>query len=154
MPVYFVDSSGIAKRYIREIGSAWVSRILRPDRGAEVYVVRITAVEVVSAIARRVKSGGLGLDDGKHASASFKRDLRSEYNVVEITEALVERAVGLADKHALRGYDAVQLAGALEVDALCRKNGLPPAAMVSADAELNEAAALEGLVVEDPNSRL
>jgi hypothetical protein len=57
----------------------------------------------------------------------------------------------LAERHALRGYDAVQLAAALELQTVLTASGLPALTLVSADAELNAAAAAEGLTVEDPN---
>ena len=57
----------------------------------------------------------------------------------------------LATKHALRGYDAVQLAAALEANDERIANELSPLALISADDELNAAAKAEGLTVEDPN---
>ena len=68
-----------------------------------------------------------------------------------MTPALVTHAMMLAETYALRGYDAVQLAAALAVDIRYRASGLL-LTLVSADAELNVAAATEGLAVEDPNS--
>ncbi len=55
----------------------------------------------------------------------------------------MQRAARLADTHALRGYDAVQLAVALDVHA--RDQAL---VLVSADAERNAAATTEGLRVK------
>jgi uroporphyrinogen-III synthase len=57
----------------------------------------------------------------------------------------------LAKQHALRGYDTIQLASALEIAALAQQLQ-PPFILVSADDELNAAAAAEGLTVENPNS--
>jgi predicted nucleic acid-binding protein len=37
------------------------------------------------------------------------------YNLVEVSDVVVRRAGVLAERHALRGYDAVQLAAALDV---------------------------------------
>jgi hypothetical protein len=58
----------------------------------------------------------------------------------------------MADKHALRGYDAVQLAAALAIHEKRIAEGLPVLTLVSAAAELNAAALAEGLAVEDPNN--
>ena len=57
----------------------------------------------------------------------------------------------LAETYGLRGYDAVQLAAAVEVNASYRSAGLPPITLVSADVELNAAASAEGLTVDNPN---
>ena len=59
--------------------------------------------------------------------------------------------MSLAETHALRGYDAVQLAAALAVNALCVENDLPPLIFVSADGELNTVAAGMGLAIDNPN---
>ena len=61
------------------------------------------------------------------------------------------RAMALAEMYALRGYDAVQLAAAVEVQARVDTLGLPVLTLVSADEELNVAARAQGLAVEDPN---
>ena len=57
----------------------------------------------------------------------------------------------VAQKHALRGYDAVQLAVALEVQTLSTSLRLSPIILVSADTELNATALAEGLLIENPN---
>jgi hypothetical protein len=64
---------------------------------------------------------------------------------------LVARAVTSAETHALRGYDAVQLAAAVEVHARGVNLGLPVLTLVFADGDLNEAETTEGFTVEDPN---
>jgi hypothetical protein len=59
--------------------------------------------------------------------------------------------MSLIEKHALRGYDAVQLAAALKVNDLCLATGLPTVVFVAADVALNSAATTEGLTVDNPN---
>ena len=58
----------------------------------------------------------------------------------------------LAEQHGLRGYDAVQLAAALELHAVRNRMGLTPLTFVSADSALNTASQTEGLMVDDPNA--
>jgi hypothetical protein len=65
---------------------------------------------------------------------------------------VINQAILLAQAHALRGYDAVQLAAAVTVKTRLFSIRLPPTILVSADNALNIAAANEGLSVEDPNS--
>lgn len=60
------------------------------------------------------------------ACALFRSDLLTSYQIIELTDALITRAMTLDETYALRGYDAVQLATALEVNALCVSSGLPP----------------------------
>jgi hypothetical protein len=58
--------------------------------------------------------------------------------------------MSLAEKHVVRGYDAVQLAAALALHAECLAAGTT-LTLVSSDAALNTAAAAEGMTVTDPN---
>jgi hypothetical protein len=58
----------------------------------------------------------------------------------------------VAETYGLRGYDAVQLAAALDVNTSYHAAGLPTITLISADAELNAAATSEGLTVENPNN--
>ncbi len=58
----------------------------------------------------------------------------------------------IADKYELRGYDAVQLASALEANRLRQNNSLSAITFISADNNLNSAATAEGLAVDNPNN--
>lgn len=150
MAVYFFDSRAIVKRYVNEIGTTWVTELTRPATGNRVYLARVTGVEVISAMTRQARGGMLSATDVIAGVSEFRKHFASRYRVVEIRPALVANAMGLAEVHALRGYDAVQLAAALEVHARRVARRLSQLTLVSADAELNGAAAAEGLLVEDP----
>ena len=69
-----------------------------------------------------------------------------------MTAKLVAAAMKLARSHALRGYDAVQLASAIEVHQARVAAGASPLTIISADEPLNTAAVAEGLLVENPNN--
>jgi len=142
MATYFLDSSAVVKRYINEVGTAWMVSLLDPTAENVVYIARIAGAEVISAIARRGRGGGIDPTDAANAIAQFRVEFTSAYSVVEITPALVQQAMDLAENHALRGYDAVQLAAAWEVNDQCLALGLPALTLISADAALNAAATL------------
>jgi uncharacterized protein len=149
--VYFCDSSAIVKCYVQERGSAWMVALLDVTAGHHLYVARITGVEVIAAIRRRASRGDIAAPDMAAALAQCRQDFAGLYHSIEITPALVAGAMTLAETHVLRGYDAVQLAAAVEVNARGITLGLPVLTRVSADGELNVAAMAEGLTVEDPN---
>jgi predicted nucleic acid-binding protein len=152
LAVYFFDSSAIVKHYMQETGTQWVNSIIDPVANHIIYLARITGVEVISAITRRERSGTMSAQDAATALAQFRKDFASEYQALEMTAALLTRAMSLAETHALRGYDAVQLAAALEVNHFYSVSGLPALTLISADAELNTAAIAEGLTVDNPNN--
>ena len=152
MAGFFCDSSAIVKRYVNEIGSNFVDGSADLKSGNIILIARITRVEVAAAIARRLKNASITSADAQNALAAFQHDLTNNYFTVEITPVLLSVAMNLATKHSLRGYDAVQLAAALEANDERIANRLLPLTMISADTELNAAAQAEGLNVENPNN--
>jgi len=149
---YFVDSSALVKRYVQETGTSWVRSITRRSPSTVIYIARITAVEVPCAIARRRKGKTLTARRASSILHRFRQHLAGRYTVAEVTAALLDDAMRLGIKHALRAYDAVQLAVALEVNRFHQAGGSGPVTLVSADQALNGAATAEGLTVDDPNS--
>ncbi len=115
MAGYFFDTSAVVKRHVDEIGSPWVKSLVRAKAGHQLYIARITAVEVTSAITRRQYAGDLSAAQAAAILGHFRRHLTQRYRVVEITTALFTEAMRVARKRRLRAYDAVQLAVALEV---------------------------------------
>ncbi len=147
MADYFLDTSVIVKRYVQEPGTAWVRTLAASASGNFIYLARITEVEVTAAIARRRGQPGLSVAQANGALGLFRQDFAQDYRIAEITVPLLRQAALLADTHALRDYDAVQLAAALEV-----RLQVPALILVSGDGDLNKAAAAEGLPVENPNT--
>jgi predicted nucleic acid-binding protein len=152
MAAYFFDTSALIKRHVRETGSTWVRSPVRPAASHTILLARITAVEVYSAITRRQRGGSLSPAQAGAILGHFGRHLSQRYLVRDLSRPILSDAMGPARKHGLRAYDAVQLATALAIDHRHRAQGLSPITLVSADRELNAAAAAEGLPVEDPNS--
>jgi uncharacterized protein len=147
---YFVDSSALVKRYVRETGTAWVRGITRRRSSTDIFIALITAVEVTSAIARR-RRVTLSAAQASSLLSRFRKHLAGRYFPSQITPALVSEAMKLANTHRLRAYDAVQLAAALDVYRDWSANRVGAFVFVSADRALNAAATAEGLTVEDPN---
>ncbi len=151
MTDYFADSSALVKRYASEVGSAWVAALFDPSFSNEIFVAAISGVEVVAAIVRRARGGAITTADAASICGQLRSDWVSDYQVIEVNDLLLQQAMSLAEAHGLRGYDAVQLAAGCQVNQLSIRSGLSPVVFVSADNELNAAAAKEGLVVDNPN---
>jgi predicted nucleic acid-binding protein len=148
----FVDSSALVKRYVRETGTSWVRRLTRRSLTTVIYIARITSVEVASAVARRRKDRTLTSRKASSILHRFRQHLAGRYTVIEITPVLADAAMRLANRHALRAYDAVQLAAALHINQNERDAGFAPVTLISADQALNDAATAEGLIVDDPRA--
>ena len=103
----FFDTSGLAKHYIVEVGSAWVKNICSPTSGNNVFIAEITAVEITSAIVRRRRRGSLTSADAQAALAQFDIDLTKVYFLSEIASARLSEARRCAETHGLRALDAI-----------------------------------------------
>jgi hypothetical protein len=149
---YFFDSSALIKRYVNEPGSPWVAAVTAPIAGAHVYVAAVTGVEVVATFARKLRGRLVSPGDVAAAVSRFRHDFENEYRVVAVTDAVIIRSMATAEAYALRGYDAVQLGAALELNGRRLALGAAPLMFVTADAELLAAAGAEGLPADDPNN--
>jgi uncharacterized protein len=151
MADYFLDTSALVKRHVTEAGSPWVKSLVRAKAAYTLYIARITAVEVTSAITRRQYASDLSSAQAGAILGHFRRHLAQRYRVVELTTGLFTKAMLMARKHRLRAYDAVQLAAALEISRIHQVAGSAPVTVLSSDRDLNAAATAEGLTVDDPN---
>lgn len=152
MATFFCDTSALVKRYVSETGSAWLTATIHPNLGQRIYIAQITIVKIVSAITRREKTGSTTSQEAANALNQFEQDWKTEITIIDLSTNLINRAVDLARKHALRGYDAVQLATALQIHSERAALGLSPLTLLSADTDLNDAAIAENLLVDNPNN--
>ncbi len=151
MPLYFLDSNAIAKRYISETGTNWILSLHKPSAQNVIYVAQITGIEVVSAISRRLRGNRLTQKSADKAIFRFKRDFTNKLRIIRLNDQIVAEAMRLSETYFLRGYDSVQLAIALELEKRFALQKFTSITFVSADNNLNSAAVAEGLAVDNPN---
>lgn len=152
MATYFLDSSAIAKRYVAEVGSPWMTALTDPGSHNVCWLAAVTRVEVVAALYRRHRLGDIGVADAQRAAATFLHESAVTFRVLAIDVTVLDSAIRLIGAHPIRAYDAIQLAAALRLRTEYELAELPPPVFVSGDQTLNRAAQAEGLVVEDPNA--
>ncbi len=152
MSHYFFDSSALAKRYIREPGTNWLRMFVAPGAGNIIIVASITQVEIISAVSRQKREGRISPRTAKAIRLLLERHCAREYLPIELTFSIVAQAANLLEQHPLRAYDAVQLATALESNALITAAKLPPLTFLSADNRLLKIAAAVGLKTDNPNN--
>jgi uncharacterized protein len=149
---YFLDSSALVKRYVPETGSLWVQAIANPQAGNLLIIVRITWVEVLSALARRQREGSLSAIEVAQTIQTFRSDLNTQYRVIEVDRPLIETAGQLVVQHPLKAYDAVQLTSVLEFQSICTQMPNTQLVFISADDRLLNIAQTESLVTDNPNN--
>lgn len=134
----YCDTSALIKLYIEETHSDALKQLLAETDA--VAVCRIAWAEAHAAFARRIREVPEDQPMIEAAKNALTEDW-AHYVVLEVTQAVVERAGGYADMFALRGYDSVQLAAAFEVGRLT-ENTVDFACF---DMRLNKAADILGM---------
>ena len=152
MSAFYLESSALVKRYSTETGSKFIVKLMQPSVGNRLYAVKITEVEVCAALTRKRKGLTMTAVGATKSISRFRRNFAARFVKSDVSDSILNEAIRLTDLYTLRGYDAVQLAAALEANTERVSHGLSPLVFVSADAELNIAAQAEGLAVENPNN--
>ena len=148
---YFLDTSAVVKRYAPERGSRWIKGLIENPENS-VTIVQICIVEVAAALARKVRTGEISRDSCQKALTRFLADMDTgDYEIAKLDDEVVSFAVGLTQRHPLRGYDAVHLAAAFVLNRALVGVGLSPLTFVAADDVLCKAAEKEKIAVENPN---
>lgn len=136
--ILFCDTSALLKLYIVEAGSEMVKA--RVTEAEAVAVCRIAWAEAHAALSRRAREVPGDAAVIEQAKAALAQDW-PRFVVMEVDQAVVERAGDYADTFALRGYDSIQLAAAFETGRIAQS----PICFACFDARLNKAANVLGM---------
>jgi predicted nucleic acid-binding protein len=106
-----VDSSSFGKRYVQEVGSGKLDRLL--ESASELAFCVILLPEIVSGLNRRLRERVLTRADYRAVKQQLLDDVR-DATVLQITPSVVARSVKLLEDNVLRPLDALHIACALE----------------------------------------
>ena len=149
MASVYLDTSALIKLYIEEEGTERVFGLTDDLDGVRIIIPDIAPLEARSAVRRRQREGDVSGVDADRILNRMEDDGSSLFLVQPSTSAVLEEAARLIDRHPLRTYDALQLAGCL----VTRDSVPGPLTFVCADVRLCEAAGQEGLTVLNPISQ-
>jgi predicted nucleic acid-binding protein len=141
--IAYFDTSALVKLVVQEGGSEIASDIW--DAADAVATGRLAYPEARAALAAAARAGRLSARAHRRAKSEFEA-LWQQMWVIELSASIAHEAGELAERQALRGYDAVHLAAALAI-------GDPQLVLVSWDADLTSAAGRASLVVAPVLSR-
>ena len=118
-PIYFLDTSALAKLYHQELGSeiveAWAA-----DDTTLLWISDLARTELHSALIRKVREGEVTEEVLHEILKCFRVDLLHRFHIVPLTARIVEGAIDLLIEHGkrypLRTLDALQLASARAVE--------------------------------------
>jgi hypothetical protein len=151
MTTYYLDTSALVKGYAYETGSNWMQSLLHTPQTHVFYTVRLAGPEMIAALFRKVRTRELSRSTAKRLAQDFKVDWRRRYRIMEIDAEIGNRAMELAEKHSLRGYDVVHLAAALLLHETRRAAHLIDMIFLAADDDLLQAAKTAGLSTDNPD---
>ena len=146
MALYYLETSALVKLYIREPGTDQLLRLTK-SRTDQFAVLSITQVEFRSAGRRRQRAGDLDQTLATSLIHGFARHLEAIFLRQTLSESVMEVACALLDRHPLRAYDSVQLAGCLVLKA---NRAAERIVFVCSDDALLDAARTENLETLNP----
>lgn len=138
--ILYLDTSAIVKLYVREKGSASVARQL--DAADAVSTSMVALAEARAAFARLLRERPQTRIRHRQRVAQLASDWE-RYAVVELTTSVAQNAGELAERHGLRGFDAIHLASALWMKSTYSGD----LAFMAFDVRLTAAAAAAGLAI-------
>lgn len=135
------------KLYVQEPGTDRLLRLASDSDENRIIVLALSAVEVRSAIRRRQRAGDIDSDTASFILDALQNHLESRFLRQPLNDTILDGALEMIDRYALRAYDAIQLAGCL---AFQMGAGTESLTFVCSDQQLLAAARSELLSILDP----
>jgi uncharacterized protein len=149
LALYYLETSALVKLYVRETGTDRLLALADRSSANRFSILSLAQVEIWSAIRRRERNGEIPSSVATQLLEAFRRHAESRFVTLKVTDFLLDMAATLVDRHALRAFDAIQLAGYLVLRSTAA-NDAP--FFVCADQDLLAAAEREGASILDPCS--
>jgi predicted nucleic acid-binding protein len=110
--ILYLDTSSLVKLYVEERGSAEVGSLVEQ---ADVVATSVVAYpEARAALAQRKRERSLTVGGWRRAKAAFEADW-PRVLALDVSSPLARSAGELAERHRLRGFDALHLASYLAI---------------------------------------
>lgn len=146
---YFLDTSALAKLYVREEGTESMLELTKLAPVRSLAALSLSRVELHSAVRRRARGNTLDARAVEDVLRRFEDHWGTYFLIQPVTEFVLSRAIEVVDRHALRAYDALQLAGCMTL----RDADPTWAGFICSDLELLAAAEQEGVPTINPESQ-
>ncbi len=102
MAVYYLDTSALVKRYAQERGTDWMLSLTDVAAEHDLYTVRVTGPEMIAALFRKARTEEVSPDQARRSAEDFRADWQRQYQIVEVTALVADKAMELAEKYGLR----------------------------------------------------
>ncbi len=152
--LYYADSSSMLKRHVIEIGSNWIKNEFLSASNNTIYTSKLSIAEVLSALNRRRRESSISSAEYAAFSKDFLAVSKFQYEMIDLSDAVLLESQRLLENYPLRAGDAIQLASALLANAQFQSANLPALIFLASDVRLLSAAKDEGLQTDDPQNHL
>jgi uncharacterized protein len=147
LALYYLETSALVKLYIHEPGTDELIRLASRTANNQFAVLVLSQVEFRSAVRKRQRIHDLEETVASELIVRFEKHLGTKYVRQLIDDSVLDIAATLIDRHFLRAYDSIQLAGCLALRQVSQGN---EPTFVCSDRDLLRAAEAEALQVLDP----
>jgi predicted nucleic acid-binding protein len=135
--ITYLDTSSLVKLYVQEPESAEVKNLVA--NSSAVSTSLIAYAEARAAFARRYRERAFTKTQYKKLKDSLDKDW-SQLLIIMVSKEIALSAGNLAEKHELRGFDAIHLASAITI----KQELQSPIVFSCADQKLKKASIQEG----------
>jgi len=142
--ILYLDASALVKRYVAEVGSAEVKRLIA--EAASMGTAVVSRAEVAAALAKAARVGLLSREEAGAALQAFRAEWANLVRL-QLTEVIVTEADTLAWEQGLRDRGAVHLAAARFWQASLAE----PVTLATFDRQLWQAGVATGLLTWPPD---
>lgn len=136
--ILYLDSSCLVKAYFEEVGTDLVK--LAIEKADVLAASMVAEAEVRATMARKKREGLISAQEHLAMKKAFAKDWTGFFRL-KLSEEISGKAGDLAEKHGLRGFDAIHLASCMD---MVKDLGRGEARFYCADMKLNVAASKEG----------
>ena len=138
--ILYLDTSSLVKLYVTEKGSDEMETLL--EQAKVVATSQVAYAEACAAFARKYRQGGFTRGQYQTVIITLQQNWGG-YFALDVSWPVSRLAGELAERHSLRGFDAIHLASAVTL----KERLESPVTFSSADHRLEDAALLESLSV-------
>lgn len=150
MPVYYLDTSALFKRYRIEKGTEVLDELFAARQDSEVLTTSsFTVLEVISVLTRLLRARTITRRSHQRLLGMVAEDVSETVALQPLTDAVISEAINPVLRNALRAPDALQLATALTVQSLTPGEALY---FLCTDSRLKSASQNSGMQVIDPEA--
>jgi hypothetical protein len=146
LALYYIDTSALVKLYVREPGTDRLLQLAGHPTENRLAILALTPVEVRSAVRRRQRAGDVDATTAGLILDRLQKHMETRFLQQALSQVVLDGALEMIDRYALRAYDAVQLSGCLTLKTIDAE----APTFVCSDQQLLDAARSELLTVLDP----